>query len=295
MKSSQKSKSHSPILKALSRQHSLHRQDVLNDSWLHFEGPALQSTVPRAAAPVVNLPQSRDVLLSPFSRFNSAPVFNLPQSRDALSPFSRFDQAQLPVSVYNPLPRRMMSPRSITQATPVPVIPDLVRENEWQKLQEQNRVNFGLQRQQFERQTELPPRLSPNRRSAQAVSIFELFKKRMHMESENTILVLDDGTSIDMGNVDIDTALRMLRRVEYTEYGVVTYIIDGFPIEMGIFDGRIVLLYAPKSGGGRTRSRKIVRKGIKGRKGTNKRRRYMYIVTKTRLRRGNKPPRTLIN
>jgi hypothetical protein len=259
MTTSQKSKSHSPILKALSRQHSLRRQDA----WSHFEVPAMQSTVPRAA-----LPQSRDALLSPFSRFN---------------------QAQLPVSVYNPLPRRM-SPRSITQATPVPVIPDLVRENEWQKLQEQNRVNFGLQRQQFERQTELPPRLSPRRRSDQAVSTFEQFKKHMHIISGSTILELDDGTIIDMGNhPDIDTALRMMRRVVYPN-GVVTYIIDGFPdIEMGIFDGRIITL-PPNISGGRTRSRKIVRKGIKGRKGTNKRRRY--IVAKTRLRRGNKPPRT---
>jgi hypothetical protein len=42
--------------------------------------------------------------------------------------------------------------------------------------------------------------------------------------------------------------------------------------------------------GGRTRARKI---GRKGRKGTNKRR--LYIIAKTRLRRGNKPPRTLRN
>ena len=136
---------------------------------------------------------------------------------------------------------------------------------------------------------------------------------------------MDDGTSIYMGNVDIETAFSMLRRVEYTELGAATYSIAGFPnIEMGILpDGSIVSLHNPSQPqppqpesirqvglfarlkrlgknkiapahttgmGGRTRSRKM---GRKGRKGTNKCRRY--IVAKTRLRRGNKMPRTLRN
>lgn len=142
--------------------------------------------------------------------------------------------------------------------------------------------------QQFHQQTELPPR-------GDWSSAF-----RPHMV---TTLVLDDGTRIDMGNVDIDTALRKLRREIDFKNGD-TYFIDGFPdLKMRIVDQRIVALKPPSTltnisrrlqgknkifstttanVGGRTRARKM---GRKGRKGTNKRRRY--IAKTRRQRRGN--------
>ena len=225
-------------------------------------------------------------------------------------------------SFENPLPPRIIkiSPRSITQAAP---------DADWIKKlmadQQLSQANLSILRKQALEEAsryKLPSRLPPSSRAAQAVSIFEPFRNHMHMESGTTILVLDDKTRIDMGNVDIDTAVRRLRRVD-SDHNVVTYSIAGFPeIKMGILDGRIILLPQPPqpeslpqppqtesnrqvnlilrrlqgknkikpTDGGRTRARKM---GRKGRKGTNKRRRY--IVAKTRLRRGNKMPRTLRN
>ena len=296
MGSSPKSKSPRPLIRQHSRKPSV--------SPRFNGGPALSPIGPlRRQSPVM------DSLSSPFPSFNGGP-------------------AQLPVSVDNPLPRRI-HPRSITQAAQAPDIPNLVLHNDWLNQQSSYRRNGQRQRLLYLQRNELPPRLSPSRRSAQSVSIFEPFRNHMHTESGNTILELDDGTGIDMGNVDIETAFSMLRRVEYTELGAATYSIAGFPnIEMGILpDGSIVSLHNPPQPqppqpesirqvglfarlkrlgknkiapahttgmGGRTRARKM---GRKGRKGTNKRRRY--IVAKTRRqrprRRGNKPPRTLRN
>ena len=215
----------------------------------------------------------------------------------------------------DPLPRRL-PPAEIPPPNAPDPPPNIFNMHNYLNLQE-NWRNGDVKRRAQVSSSNLPRRLSPSRRSAHSVSIFEPFRNHMHMESGNTILELDDGTSIDMGNVDIETAFRMLRRVEYTELGAVTYSIADFPnIEMGILpDGSIVSLHnpqqpqppqpesnrqvglfatlkrlgkgknkiAPAYMGGRTRARKM---GRKGRKGTNKCRRY--IVAKTRRqRRGN--------
>ena len=220
--------------------------------------------------------------------------------RDSMPPVPSFND---PVSVYYPLPRRIkMSPRSITHLPPPP---ELVAQHAWLNFQDQNRGNFEQLQREFQQQTELSPRLSPSRRSAQAVSIFEPFRNHMHTESGHTTLDLDDGTIIDMGNVEIDTALGMLRRL-IDSNGNVTYKVDGFTpeIEMIILpDGRIIplrhppaLTYTsspsrnlldrmfgrsrvhpqPQGGRRRTRARKM------GRNGTNKRHRRRRCMNHTR-------------
>ena len=247
-----------------------------------------KSLSPFAPGPLQRQIAVRDYSMSPVPSFNGGPV-------------------QPPVSVYNPLPPRIkMSPRSITHLPPPPPPPpprSLVNHNAWLNFQDQNRGNF----EQFQRQQELPPRLSPSRRSAQAVSIFEPFRNHVHTtESGHTTLDLDDGTIIDMGNVDIDKALGMLRRL-IDSNGNVTYKVDGFTpeIEMIILpDGRIILLRPPpaltypssilpsmseqtdkfirrkKQLGGRrrTRARKM------GRNGTNKRHRRRRCMNHTRIK-----------
>ena len=191
--------------------------------------------------------------------------------RDSMLQFTSFNggPAQPPVTVYNPLPRRrqmipnQVSPQSITQPR-IPTIPNLVALN--------NRAIFQEAQRQFQRQTVIPPRRLPGSLAASILDPFAPFRNHMHMESGTTILELDDGTSIDMGNVDIDTALMMLRRT-YTERGVVTYSIAGFPnIEMGIlFDGSIRTLH----NGGKSRKKL-------GRRTVNRKRRL------TRHRRANR-------
>jgi hypothetical protein len=177
-----------------------------------------------------------------------------------------------------------MRQQSITQDRGPSPPPNLVAQNDWLNLNQNREADF----KQYT-QPELPARLPPSRRSA--VSIFEPFRNRMRMESGNTIiLVLDDGTNIDMGTNSIDTALGMLRRSTDSNGNNVTYKVDGFTpeIEMIILlNGHIILRPpSPSMGRGgrrRTRARKM---GRNGRKGTNKRRRY--IVAKSRRhRRGN--------
>lgn len=191
--------------------------------------------------------------------------------KDSMLPSFNGGPVQPPVSFYLP-PRIKMSPRS---------------------------SNSDQLQREFQQQTELPPRLSPSRRSAQAVSIFEPFRNHVHTtESGHTTLDLDDGTIIDMGNVDINKALGMLRRLTDSN-GNVTYKVDGFTpeIEMIILpDGRILLRPPPalilppmseqtdkfirrkKQLGGRrrTRARKM------GRNGTNKRHRRRRCMNHTR-------------
>ena len=215
--------------------------------------------------------------------------------KDSMSPFPSFNggPAQPPVSVYYPLPRRIqmppLPPQSITHLQP----PDLVNHKAFLDFQDQQnrekRVNFErLQRefqQQLQQQQELSPRLSPSRRSAQAVSIFEPFRNHMHTESGNTTLDLDDGTNIDMGNVDIDKALGMLRRITDSN-GNVTYKVDGFTpeIEMIILpdDGRIIPLRPPSSSMGGRGGRRRTRARKMGRNGTNKRHRRRRCMNHTR-------------
>ena len=175
----------------------------------------------------------------------------------------------------------------------VPPIPDPLARNDWLNFQHQN---MGRPNAEFQSRALMPRRLSPESLAAASIpDPFAPFRNHMHTESGNIQLILDDGTTIDMGNVDINAALGMLRRRTY-QNGTETYTVVGFypGIEMIILDdGRIILLPPPpakKGGRRRTISRKM---GRKGRKGTNKCRRY--IVAKTRLRRGNKMPRTLRN
>lgn len=260
MKSSQKSKSP----RALSRQHS--REPSVSPRF--NGGPALSSIrLLRRQSPV------RDSL-SPFPSFNGGPALS-------------------PVSVYNPLPRRIQ--RSITQLARVPSPPKLVALNDWLNFQDQNRVHLQQAQQQFQKQTELPLRITPRSRAAQAAHSIDTnapFRARMSSFEIGgpVILTLDDKTFIDMGVNNIDDAIKLISR--YDNNGGFIYSIVGMVPEFKMIiteDGRIIHMRPPKNGG-RTRARKI---GRKGRKGTNKRRRY--IVAKTRLRRGNKLPRTLRN
>lgn len=267
MKSSQKSKSP----RALSRQHS--REPSISPRFNGCPAPSPIGLL-RRQSPV------RDSL-SPFPSFNGGPAM------------------QSSLSDYNPLPpRRPIDPQSITQTAPVPEIPNLLLLNDHLRFKDQCLHDMKQRQEYYKKQCELPPR------GDWSVP----FRNRME---SNTTLVLHDGNRIDMGNVDIDTALKKLKRELYL-YGkttIETYSIDGFPnLKMIIKGNRIEVLKPPSSvvtkvkkqlnkvapAGGRTRARKM---GRKGRKGTNKRRRY--IVAKTRRqrsrRRGNKPPRTLRN
>jgi len=243
-------------------------------------------------------PQSRDALSSPFSRFNGGPAPSpiIPLRRQ--SPV----RAQI-MPVYNPLPPRIkMSPRSITQA-PAELINRLIadeqlRQKNLRVLREQSLQEAEQRRLDFQA-SQLPPILTPRRRAAQAAQSIDInapFRARMSSFEIGgpVIFTLDDGTVIDMGVNDIDDAIKLISR--YDNKGVVIYSILGVVPEFKMMiteDGRIIHMSPPKNGG-RTRARKM---GRKGRKGTNKRRRY--IVAKTRRqrprRRGNKPPRTLRN
>ena len=150
MGSSPKSKSPRPLIRQHSREPS--------ESPRFNGGPAPSPIRPlRRQSPV-------RVSLSPFHSFNGGP-------------------AQLPVSVYNPLPRRILSPRSMTQAAQAPDIPNLVLHNDWLNQQSSYRRNGQQQQLLYHQRNELPPRLSPSRRSAQSVSIFEPFRNHMHTES----------------------------------------------------------------------------------------------------------------
>jgi hypothetical protein len=211
---------------------------------------------------------SRDPSISP--RFNGGP---------APSPIGL-----LPASVENPLPPRIyrgiqLTSRSITQRPriPIPTVPNLVRQYEWRKFQDQNMGLLDAE-DAFQRQALMPPRLSPGRLAASIIDPFAPFRNHIHMNMElgTTILELDDGTIIDMGNVGINQAIGMLRKVtDSTDF--VTYEVVGFPkIKMIILpDARIILLRHPsmseqsgkfirrqKTGGRRrTISRKMGRNG----------------------------------
>ena len=195
-----------------------------------------------------------------------------------------------------------MSPRSITQAAP--------DADDWIKKlmadQQLHQKNLSiLQKQALEeaekrrldvQASQLPPFLTLRRRAAQAAHSIDTnapFRARMLSFEIGgpVILTLDDKTVIDMGVNNIDDAIKLISR--YDNNGVFIYSIVGMVPEFKMIitdDGRIIHMRPPKNGG-RTRARKM---GRKGRKGTNKRRRY--IVAKTRRqRRGNKLPRTLRN
>jgi hypothetical protein len=201
----------------------------------------------------------------------------------------------LPASGENPLPPRIyrgiqMTSRSITQQPQIPTIPNLVRQNEWMNFQHQNMLRNA--QDEFQRRTLMPPRLSPGSLAASILDPildpFAPFRNHMRMESGTTMLYLDDGTSIDMGNDDIDRALTRLRRIKYSD-GLVTYEVEGYPeIEMIILpNGHIILRPPsaltynppPRSPHGGTIARKM------GRKGTNKRRRRHISKTRHRHRR----------
>jgi hypothetical protein len=136
-----------------------------------------------------------------------------------------------------------MRPQSITQDRGPSPPPNLVAQNallNFNQDRDHRIANFNLLQQQYDQQFVLPLRVSPSRRD---VSIFEPFRNHMHMESGNTILVLDDGTNIDMGTNSIDEALKLLSKLTYSN-GVVTYTVRGFTpeIEMIILpNGHIIL------------------------------------------------------
>ena len=196
--------------KALSRQHS--------------RAPSVPSVSPRFNVGLAPSP------IRPLQR--QSPV------RDSMSPFPSFNggPAQPPVSVY--LPRRIMNPQSITQLR-VPHIPDLVAQNDWLIFQRQNMGRLN----EFQSRCVLPPRVAPGSRPPYD-SIFEQFRNHMRIEPGNTQLDLDNGATIDMGKVDIDTALGMLRRITDSN-NVTYYTVFGFvpEIKMVILpDGRIILV-----------------------------------------------------
>ena len=150
----------------------------------------------------------------------------------------------------NPLPLRLNN-RSITQTRRVPTPPNLIAMHQWMDFQDENRhrmLNHKDATVAFRGQTEMPRRVSPSHRNAVSISDpFEPFRNHIHTTiSGDTTLRLDDKTSIDMGKVDIATAVGMLRR-EVHPNGFVMYKVDGKPeIEMIILlDGRIALLHPP--------------------------------------------------
>ena len=103
------------------------------------------------------------------------PLERQPGIEPSFSP-TRFNDA----SEENPLPRRIINPRSITQRR-VPTPPNLLALNDWRILQEINRGRLLTPKDAnaaFRGRTELPRRVSPSHRNAVSISNpFEPFRK----------------------------------------------------------------------------------------------------------------------